>query len=146
MYLRTTDKVSHSVLLHVNYCNFENMAIVATIHSSVAQSYQSIISFLPRYTKARRTKDISLPPHYHLPPDVPHSFCRFNYKVLTKLDMTRGKSCRHSELSCVETTRPSVVLLEFKQLFHLIVSTVVMTRKSGRQRRCRQAGKQAKLT
>lgn len=56
---------------------------------------------------------------------VRHSFCTFNYKVLAKLDMDRERGCRH------------------KQLFHLIVSTVVMTRKSGKQRRCRQASKQA---
>jgi hypothetical protein len=55
--------------------------------------------------------------------------------------MTREKGCRHTELSSVET-RHVVVLLEFKQLFHLIVSTVVMTRTSGTQW-CRQAGKQS---
>jgi hypothetical protein len=91
-------------------------------------------------TKAWRINEVSLLIHDDLSTDVPQSFRRFNYKVSTKLAWPkREKGCSQRELSYAETSRTNVVLLEFKQPFHLVVSTFVMKRKSGRKRRCKQA-------
>lgn len=95
-------------------------------------------------TKAWRINEVSLFVHCVLPTDVPQSFCTFKLQSFDKTGHDQRKGCcSQREHSRAGTTRPNVVLLEFKQLFHLAVSTFVMKRKSGRTRRCRQGSKQS---